>query len=403
MKTLSAILKIVAIALNTIFLTIVLIFIARWGPYTENILTWTATILFLTSPAVSLITIVFTFLKKIKILTNVLKVFTIVLNVSLLIVSSCLLALQLVNFGGTGILWQVFLLMCFLTPVINILAIALPFRREEKIIDTLKSPANIVALILKIIVIAFNIIMLTHMLITIAGEENIDVEDLLLILSFTLTPIVTLITIAFTFLKKVKILTNLLKVVGISSNVFWLIGWYYYFEEVGFSISVVWLFIILWSVINILAIELPFRRKDELIEGRPIVGEKGRVNIVTLILKIVAMALNTIFLTIWLISIAKSEISGPEGFLQWALMILFFTSLPVSLIAIVFTFLKKIKILTNVLKVLAIISNVFVLIYYCGHVVSLSEWYVSQQVLFLFIFPVINILAIALPFRKKTS
>ena len=402
MKTLSAILKIVAIAINTIYLTIGLILIARRGPYTENILAWAATILFLTSPPASLIAIVFTFLKKIKILTNVLKVFAIVLNISLLIVSICLL-LQLGNLVGMDILTLVFLLLCFLTPIINILAIALPFRREEKIIDTLKSPANIVALILKIIVIAFNIIMLTHMLITIAGEENIDVEDLLLILSFTLTPIVTLITIAFTFLKKVKILTNLLKVVGISSNVFWLIGWYYYFEEVGFSISVVWLFIILWSVINILAIELPFRRKDELIEGRPIVGEKGRVNIVTLILKIVAMALNTIFLTIWLISIAKSEISGPEGFLQWALMILFFTSLPVSLIAIVFTFLKKIKILTNVLKVLAIISNVFVLIYYCGHVVSLSEWYVSQQVLFLFIFPVINILAIALPFRKKTS
>lgn len=127
MKPLTTVMKILAIVLNIIVLSFGLFIISKWGFYTENLLAWVLSILFLTCYPVSLIAISFTFLKKARILTCVLKVIAVITNLSLLIAMCGWLVENSDVLGGINSLGRILLVLCFLISIINILAMALTY------------------------------------------------------------------------------------------------------------------------------------------------------------------------------------------------------------------------------------------------------------------------------------
>ena len=124
MKGLTYVLKITAIALNTIFLAFVLSFVGSgYGGHPLSLRAWVGSILICAVPPVTLITIALTFHKKFKILTSVLKIIAFILNAHFLIILIWFEKDYLENF-------EVYLIYCAL-PVVNLVALALTLRKGE--------------------------------------------------------------------------------------------------------------------------------------------------------------------------------------------------------------------------------------------------------------------------------
>jgi len=127
MKGLTKVVKIIAIVLNAIFLAVILLIVIRTGGRPQSLYDLAGFILIFGFPAVTLITIALTFHKRVQILTSVLKIIAIIVNASFLVMfigataSGHLkgLAMWLVCVMGLGL------------PVVNILAMALTFRKGK--------------------------------------------------------------------------------------------------------------------------------------------------------------------------------------------------------------------------------------------------------------------------------
>ncbi len=130
MKGRAKTLKIIAIVLNAILLAGILFEICRYGVWTRTILDKAACIFILLFPAVTLVTIALTFRKEGKMPACVLKVIAIIVNILFLIIlisARALVRFSLEYFGP--------LLVCIMglgLPVINVLAVALTFRKEKE-------------------------------------------------------------------------------------------------------------------------------------------------------------------------------------------------------------------------------------------------------------------------------
>jgi hypothetical protein len=128
MNGLAKALKIIAIVLNTIFLAVnLLIVCSSYGGYPQDLYDWAAFILIFALPPVTLITIALTFHKKLEILTSVLKIIAIILNISFLII----LIFEVADIGLEGLAQWLFCLMGLGLPVLNVVTLALTFRKEK--------------------------------------------------------------------------------------------------------------------------------------------------------------------------------------------------------------------------------------------------------------------------------
>jgi hypothetical protein len=118
----------------------------------------------------------------------------------------------------------------------------------------------------------------------------------------------------------------------------------------------------------------------------------------TYIIKLFAIALNTIFLP-YVLSFIGSGFGGhPLSLRDWVGCILTCAILPVTLITIALSFHKKFKILTSVLRIIAIILNAHVLII----LIRFEKDYLENFEVYLIYFgaAVLNLVALALIFRK---
>ena len=128
MKSLTYIIKLFAIALNTIFLPYVLSFIGSgFGGHPLSLRDWVGCILTCALLPVTLITIALSFHKKFKILTAVLRIIAIILNAYFLIPLILFRHEILDDFP-----FDVYLIYCGL-PAVNLVALALTFRKEKQI------------------------------------------------------------------------------------------------------------------------------------------------------------------------------------------------------------------------------------------------------------------------------
>ena len=126
-KSLTYVLKITAIALNTYFSAWVLLFVCSgYGGHPLSLRAWVSSILVLSIPPVTLITIALTFHKKFKFLTSVLRIIAIILNAHLLIPLIWCRHEILDDMA----LWA-YLIYCGL-PALNLVALALTFRKEKE-------------------------------------------------------------------------------------------------------------------------------------------------------------------------------------------------------------------------------------------------------------------------------
>ena len=129
MKSLAKTLKVIAIVLNTVFLTGLIFFLIRLGAHPQNLRDWAGFILMFAFPPVTLITIALTFNKKFRILTSVLKIITIIVNAFFLLILIYVTSIGNVHLNGFA-MW-LFGLMGYGLPVINILAVAMTSTGSE--------------------------------------------------------------------------------------------------------------------------------------------------------------------------------------------------------------------------------------------------------------------------------
>jgi len=127
MKSLTYVLKITAIALNTYFSAWVLLFVCSgYGGHPLSLYAWLSSILICAVPPVTLITMALTFHKNLKILNSVLRIIAIILNAHLLI--------PLIWFHHEILddmaLWA-YLIYSGL-PLLNLVALAFTFRKEKE-------------------------------------------------------------------------------------------------------------------------------------------------------------------------------------------------------------------------------------------------------------------------------
>ena len=137
MKGLTYALKIIAIVLNTIFLAGIIFFLIRLGAHPQTLRDWAGFILMFAFPPITLITIVLICLKKFQILTSVLKIIAIIVNASFLVILICVTAIGHVHLEGLA-MWLIGLLG-FGLPVVNVLAVALTFRKGKATSDEILS------------------------------------------------------------------------------------------------------------------------------------------------------------------------------------------------------------------------------------------------------------------------
>ena len=125
---------------------------------------------------------------------------------------------------------------------------------------------------------------------------------------------------------------------------------------------------------------------------------------VTAIVKNIAIVLNVIFLAFLLFTLkCKGVVVGQADFREWAGLILTFTFPPVTLVTLAFAFHKKKPTISFALKVISIILNFSYLITIILEVVSGRFGYVVFNILMLVLLaglPIVNLLAILLPFQK---
>ncbi|MHC4397729.1 MAG: hypothetical protein ACYS1A_18960 [Planctomycetota bacterium] len=124
----------------------------------------------------------------------------------------------------------------------------------------------------------------------------------------------------------------------------------------------------------------------------------------TYALKIIAIVLNSIFLAGILFGMSRFDVH-PQGLHDWAGLIFILVFPAITLITIALTFHKKGKILTYVLRIIAIIVNVFILIIIISAIAvervyleDFAQWLVCLMDLGL---PVLNLVALALTLRKE--
>lgn len=129
MKRLTKVIKIIAIILNTIFLAVILFVVSRAGAHPQTAGDWAGCILLFAFPSLTLITIALTFHKRLESLTSVLKILAISVNVSFLIILIFEMVVDRVHLESPG-MW-LFCLMDFVLPVVNVLTIALTYRKGE--------------------------------------------------------------------------------------------------------------------------------------------------------------------------------------------------------------------------------------------------------------------------------
>ena len=129
MKRLTKALKIIAIVLNSIFLAVILFIASRPGAHPQTLRDWAGFVLIFVFLPVTLITIALTFHKKVQILTSVLKIIAIILNISFLIILIC----EMADIGLEGLAQWLFCLMGLGLPVVNVLAMALTYRKGKEI------------------------------------------------------------------------------------------------------------------------------------------------------------------------------------------------------------------------------------------------------------------------------
>ena len=127
------------------------------------------------------------------------------------------------------------------------------------------------------------------------------------------------------------------------------------------------------------------------------------MKVLTTILEIIAIVLNTIFLAGILVVVTRLG-ANPQTLGDWAGLILMFTFPPVTVVTIALTFQKKVQILTAVLRIATIIVNAsFLIILICEmaagrvNLEGLAQWLLA---LLGFALPVVNVLAVVLTFRK---
>jgi len=127
MKSLTYVLKITAIALNTYFSAWVLLFVCSgYGGHPLSLYAWVSSILICAVPPVTLITIALTFHKNLKILTSVLRIIAIILNAHLLV--------PLIWFHHEileDLVLVPYLIYCGL-PILNLVALAFTLRKEKE-------------------------------------------------------------------------------------------------------------------------------------------------------------------------------------------------------------------------------------------------------------------------------
>jgi small-conductance mechanosensitive channel len=133
MKSLTDVLKIIAIVLNTIFLAVILFSISRHGVHPQAFHDWAGIILVFALPLVTLVTIALTFYKKVQILTSVLKIITIIINAYFLVILIYAMAVERAYLEGLAVLMVY--LMCSGLPVVNVLAVVLTFRKGKATSD----------------------------------------------------------------------------------------------------------------------------------------------------------------------------------------------------------------------------------------------------------------------------
>jgi hypothetical protein len=121
----------------------------------------------------------------------------------------------------------------------------------------------------------------------------------------------------------------------------------------------------------------------------------------TYILKLFAIAMNTIFLP-YVLSLIGSDFGGlPLSLLDWVECILSCALPPVTIITIALSFHKKFKILTSVLRIIAIIVNAYLLVLIISFQHDIFHDLVLEPYLTYSALPALNLVALALTFRKE--
>ena len=133
MKGLTKAVKIIAIVLNTIFFAGLIFFLIRHGAHPQYLLDWAGFISIFAFPPITVITIALTFHKKCRILTFALSVIAIIVNASFLVILIYATAIGHVHPEGLAV-WLLSLLGYGL-PVLNVLALALTFRKPKQTSD----------------------------------------------------------------------------------------------------------------------------------------------------------------------------------------------------------------------------------------------------------------------------
>jgi len=137
MKGVTAIVKVIAIVLNVIFLAFLLFTVKCKGVVGQaNFREWAGMILTFTFPPVTLVALAFDFLKKKPTISFALKVISIILNFS------CLITIILEVVGGRHGYVGFNILMLFLLaglPIVNLLAILPTFQKGR--VDMMQKPA----------------------------------------------------------------------------------------------------------------------------------------------------------------------------------------------------------------------------------------------------------------------
>ena len=133
MKSFTKAIKIIAIVLNTIFLAGLIFFLTRLGAHPQTLYDWSGFILMFAFPPITLITIALTFHKKCQILTFVLRIIAIIVNASFLLV--LIHAAAIGNVHPSGLAQCLLTLLAYGLPVLNVLALALTFRKPKQTSD----------------------------------------------------------------------------------------------------------------------------------------------------------------------------------------------------------------------------------------------------------------------------
>ena len=129
MKGLAKAIKITAIVLNGIFLAGLIYGVTRYGAHPRDRLDKAGLILIFIFPAITLVTIAFTFLKKARHLTFVLMIIAVIVNILFFII---LISAMIIK--GVNMEHFTQLMVCVLglgLPVVNVITMALTFRKPR--------------------------------------------------------------------------------------------------------------------------------------------------------------------------------------------------------------------------------------------------------------------------------